>query len=119
MVYNVREDKIKAYTTYYLEQANAIFLRALEPGPGFLDVVKLMVGKPTILEIDGTKLVVLPIEKGNPRLVSRIIDKANGMAVTLVATYSGIRLLPAPGSLKVDAEMIDHVLAIFRNLVSE
>jgi len=114
--YNVRVDKVEGYTAYYLESANSIYLSASDPGPDFFNAVKLMVSRPAILN---NKLIILPIEIGNPRLVSRIIDKETGMSVTLIATYDGIRLLPAPGSAGIDAEMIDKVLTMFRNLVSE
>ena len=114
--YSVRVDKVGAYTAYYLEKASSIYLNALEPGVDFFNTVKLIVGKPGVLD---NRLIILPIELGNPRLTTRIIDKQSGMAVTLIATHSGIRLLPAPGSTGVDAEMVDQVLAMFRNLVSE
>ena len=114
--YTVRVNRVRSYTTYYLEKASSIYLSAVDPGPDFFNAVKLMVGKPTIWN---NRLIILPVEVGNPRLVSRIIDKRTGMGVTLIATYNGIRLLPAPGSVGIDAEIIDDVLAMFRNLVSE
>lgn len=114
--YTVRVNRVRSYTTYYLEKASSIYLSAVDPGPHFFNAVKLMVGKPTIWN---NRLIILPVEVGNPRLVSRIIDKQTGMGVTLIATYNGIRLLPAPGSVGIDAEMIDGVLAMFRNLVNE
>ena len=114
--YSVRVNRVKSFTAYYLEKANSIYLSAIEPGSEFFNTVKLMVGKPSIWN---NKLIILPVEVGNPRLTARIIDKHSGMAVTLIATYNGIRLVPAPGSIGIDAEMIDHILAMFRNLVSE
>ena len=114
--YSVRVDKGAKYVAYYLERANSIYLDAVEPGPEFFNTVKLLIGKPRVWN---NRLLILPIEIGNPRLVSRIIDKQTGMALTLIATYNGIRLLPAPGSTRIDAEMIDHVLEMFRSLISE
>ncbi len=114
--YSVRVDKVKLFTAYYLEKATSLYFSAVEPGPNFFNTIKLMIGKPTIWN---NRLIILPIEIGNPRLVTRIIDKYSGMAVTLIATYNGIRLLPAPGSTDIDAEMIDLVLSMFRNLINE
>jgi len=114
--YSVRVDKVKGFTVYYLEKATSIYFSAVEPGSNFFNTIKLMVGKPTIWN---NRLIILPIEIGNPRLVARVIDEHSGMAVTLTATYNGIRLVPAPGSTDIDAEMIDLILSIFRNLISE
>ncbi len=114
--YNVRVDRVGAYTAYYLEKASSIYLNAVQPGPYFFNTAKLLVGKPRIWD---NKLIILPVKVGNPRLTTRVIDKRNGMAVTLIVTYEGIKLIPAPGSDTVDAEMMDNVLAMFRNLISE
>ena len=116
LYYAVRVNRVRSYTAYYLERASSIYLSAVNPGPDFFNTVKFIVGKPTIWN---NKLIILPVEVGNPRLVSRIIDKQTGDGLTLIATYNGIRLLPAPGSAGIDAEIIDGVLEMFRNLVSE
>jgi len=115
--YSVSEEKVRGgYTAYYLERAESIYFSALNPGSEFFNTVKVILGKPGMWN---NNVIILPIEVGNPRIVSRIIDRRNGMAVTLVATYNGIRVVPAPGSSSIDAEMIDTILSMFRNLVSE
>ncbi len=114
--YHVGIGRSKGATAYILEEAKSIYLEAVEPGPGFFETVKLYLAKPGIWE---NKLIILPIEVGNPRIVSRVIERRSGAAVTLIATYQGIRLVPAPGSYKVDAEIVDAILSMFRSLLSE
>ena len=114
--YKVSVIRKAAVSMYSLEKATSIFLEAIEPGSMFFEAAKSLLGKPMIWE---SKLLILPIEIGNPRLVSRVIDKRTGYAVTTIATYNGLRILPAPGSPVVDSELIDIVLSLFHGLIKE
>ncbi|MHA1505968.1 MAG: hypothetical protein ACTSR0_02080 [Candidatus Asgardarchaeia archaeon] len=101
---------------YSLEAAKDVFLEALEPGPAFFDAVKSILSVP---HIENKRLIMIPIYSGNPRVVTRIIDKKTGAAADVVATYSGIRITPALGSPAVSPELVDNIVYIFQNLLKE
>ena len=65
------------------------------------------------------KMIILPIEVGNPRYVSTIIDKKTGSAAIITITYQGLRLTPAPGTQKVSTELVDSILTMFQGLLME
>ena len=109
----VSSAKVRAYL---LRELTEVYLSALEPGRDFFTSMKLYLGKPTIW---GKTLAIIPIEVGNPRIVSQIIDRTTGNSVIVVATFEGIRILPAPGYFHIDAETIDNIVKMLRNFVSD
>jgi len=114
--YRVSEISKKSIRLYFLENVKSIFIEAVSPGPIFFENVKTFLKEPALW---GKDLLIFPVEIGNPRLVSMIIDKRTGSAVTLIVTYNGIRLLPSPGSRNVEPEFIDRILSMFQSLIRE
>jgi len=114
--YHISISSARSMTLYSLEAAKDVFLEASDPGPSFFDAVKSVLGVP---HVENKRLVMIPIYSGNPRIVTRVIDKKTGAAADVTATYSGIRITPALGSPAVSPELVDSIVYIFQSLLKE
>ena len=114
--YSVSTITKKYMTLYFLEKAKSIFLAAKTPGPYFFNIAKMILDESTK---KSKKMIILPIERGNPRFVSMVISRNTGTAAIITITYSGLSIIPAPGSKFVETELIDYLLTMFQGLIKE
>lgn len=113
--YKVSTVTKKNLILYSLEDAKTVWLEAKIPGATFFKTAKMLLKQAA----QERKMIILPIEVGNPRYVSTIIDKKTGSAAIITITYQGLRLTPAPGTQKVSTELVDSILTMFQGLLME
>lgn len=111
--YKQRIRKGKIITVYSIENFKGLYVEAISPGKIFFDIAKTLLNKAQKIN----DLIILPIELGNPRIVTRIIQQKTGYVAEVIATYNGLTILPAPGNPHVDAELVNSILELFSGLL--